>query len=629
MSAPSPFPPRPRLARWGLWTALAVFGGVSLSWGARQNQVDNIVVTESKDGATGSVVFESDHSLRYSVRESQVPPQIVVELKGSVVCEKRPLQQSNRKLIRKVEYTYRVSSSGGRPVRFLKSVTIQLARQAGFSVSQKDWILSLSLRAKEGAPAAPAPEAAAEAPQAPPAGQETEEYEVRTSLSDHPTVEEFIAVALGNHKPLDIARKELRLAQRKLFEAKRNFFPVVSGKGTQTRGTIQSDPNDPNTRADFTRRELGVEFGQPIFQSGKIFYAEKQAKAQRDVSELQVEKTIQEVTFETVKALYTYLMARESYRMRKELMDRVARIVTMTQKKQEVGITSQSEYLGVLSGANQMDYKMVSQEKDMELAKTKLLGILNVSSLPENVPIPIDEAALHMPKQDPALGSVLNYAMANRPDVRIAQLNALAKIYGRRIARADYLFKVDASAFVGKAGAAFRSEAIEMKDSYNLGVKGTLYFGGSSVNPNLSKEKTAPDLGSTSRTDTEAQSVTVGILDSLGASSNLMQARIDEEKAEEDVRKTKKDVTVEVEEAYFNLQKARIQIESAKRELDYRKKEAAISEAKDKLHQIEAPQYLSAIGGRTDAEISLKEAYTFYLTSRAALEKAIGGRIPD
>jgi outer membrane protein TolC len=613
---------------WGAGVVWAFFGAGSFGFCAAPDQIDNIIVTESKDGKSGSVTIESGKALKYTLRESEIPPQIVIEFKGKVICEKKPLQQSNRKLIRKIEYSYQVSPSADRPVRLLKSITVQLSRRVQASASQKDWILSLTLRQKEGAPVPVDTDLGVSSSAA--TGEARETYdEARTSLSDHPGVNEFIAVALSNHRPIEIARKELRLSKRKLFEARRNFFPVVSGKGTQTKGTIQSDPNDPNTRADFNRRELGVELGQPIFQSGKIYYSEKQARAQKDISEYQIEKMSQEIAFEAVKALYTYLMARESYLLRKALVARIAKVVDLTQRKEEVGVTSQSEYLGVLSGANQMEYKMVSQEKDAEIARTKLLGVLNLETLPEDIPIPINEEALRMPREEPKLENLMNYAMANRPDIRISQLNAQAKIYGKRIARADYLFKVDASAFVGKAGAAFRSEAIEMKDSYNLGLKGALYFGGSSVSPNLTKERTAPDLGSTSRTETEAQTVTVGVLDSLGASSNLMQARIDEEKAAEEVRKAKKDATVEIKEAYFNLQKAHIQIESAKRELDYRRKEAAIAETKDKLHQIEAPQYLSSIGGEVDAEISLKEAFTFYLTSRAALEKAIGGKIPE
>ena len=54
---------------------------------------------------------------------------------------------------------------------------------------------------------------------------------------------------------------------------------------------------------------------------------------------------------------------------------------------------------------------------------------------------------------------------------------------------------------------------------------------------------------------------------------------------------------------------------------------AAIAPAKDRLHQIEAPQMLQAMSGRAEAEVKLREAMAFHLVSIAALEKAIGAKL--
>lgn len=599
------------------------------------NKVENVVVNEAKDGNSAVIVIESNRSLIFKVSEVFNSPEIQVQLQEEVLSDKEPSQFIGGRLVKEVQYVYYAPLGGRKGAQLLKLISIRLAHRSAFSVSQKDWVLSITLNKIQSTQSNSVSSSKTSKFNSETLstgiqiyGDIIGEYEPpRMVLSFQPSLKEFVQVGLANHRPLEIAQKELDLAKKKLFESRRNFLPVISGRSTQTRGKTQSDPNDPSTISEFRRQEIGVEVGQPIFQSGRLYYSARQAKAQKEIAELQVNKISQDVTFEVLKNLFIFLQTKESLSLRKTLLEESEKILETTERKKEIGVASESEYLGVLSGANQIEYKTISQEKDLEIVRSRLLSGLNLELLPDNIPISIDENTLQLFHKDFELENLISMALSSRPELKIAYLNAKFKEYGKKISRADYLFKVDASGFLGQSGAAFKDETLTLKDSYNVGVKGVLYFGGSSLSPMVSRDKTAPDLGSNSRTETEAESLSVGLLDSLTARSNYFQAKIDEEKSKEELRKTKKDIILEVKDAFFNYQKAKIQIGSARKEVEYRKKEFAIAKAKDKLHQIEAPQYLQTMASLVESEVELKQAVSFYLTSIAFLEKATSSKL--
>jgi len=610
---------------------------------AARLQVENVVVTEEAGGSTAHVVIESSRKLNYNAEEIEEPPQIKVTFQDEIGCGKELPIKGGQKLVSGISYDCGDSNDAKKSGQFLRSLTVQLKEKCSFTVSQKDWIITITLNKSASAenPAAANPSSAF------PKSQISSSYKMyqqaglessflfeieppRMLLSPNPTLDEFVQVALANHKPLDIAQQELSLAKRKHFEARRSFFPALTAKGTHITGqtyTGVGDPNDPANRADFTRQEVGLEVGQPLFQSGRIYYGLRQAKAQKEIAELQIIKITEDVTGEVLKAAYAFIQQKESLSLRRALQIESGKIVELTKKKKEIGVASESEYLGVLSAGSQVDYSVASQEKDMEMARAHLAALLNLDTIPTDMPLTLMDLYARMPPMDLELEHLLPMALTNRPEIKMAVLTRQFREYSKRTARAENMLKIDLSGFVGKSGSAYQREELSMRDSYNIGLKGVWNFFGNNVTPMASQDKTAPDLGSTSRTETRSQSVTVGFLDGMEAGTNLRQADIDEEKSKDDLRKSRKDILLELREAFYNYQKARLQIESSRIEVDYRKKDAAIAQAKDRLHQIEAPQMLQAMSSYTEAESKLREAIAFYMSSIAALEKAIGTKL--
>jgi len=353
-----------------LMIAFALFAGGATRSHAATNQLDSVVITEAEDGNSAIIVIESGKPLDFEVQEISNPPGIQVRIKDKIACVDEFFTGSGKKLVKEVRY-----DCGGKSVPpRLEALTFVLSQRCAYKVSKRDWIVSFELSARAPEPVRknlpkmkrnePAADSMLFQPISGVYGAPGKPAPGQRELTQSPDTGEFVRVGLANHKPLDIARKELKLARDKLFESRRNFFPAVAARGTISEGATLSDPNDPSTRADFERRELGIELGQPIFQSGRLYYSGKQAKVQTELAELQISKISLEVTLEILKALYAFRLAEEALKIRNALMSGSEKIVQTTRRKKEIGVASESEYLGVLSASNQIEYKAISEEKD-------------------------------------------------------------------------------------------------------------------------------------------------------------------------------------------------------------------------------------------------------------------------
>src|SRR5687768_7981662 len=111
--------------------------------------------------------------------------------------------------------------------------------------------------------------------------------------------------------------------------------------------------------------------------------------------------------------------------------------------------------------------------------------------------------------------SIINWAKDHRPHVRIARLNAELALFNAKAANAEGKIKIDASGFYGRAGATFAEDEAdyELREAWNVGLRASRTFWGSTLRGNVSKENTAPDLGQSFLTKTTQKSVELGILD--------------------------------------------------------------------------------------------------------------------
>ena len=225
--------------------------------------------------------------------------------------------------------------------------------------------------------------------------------------------------------------------------------------------------------------------------------------------------------------------------------------------------------------------------------------------------------------------SIISWAQEHRPDVRIATLNAELSRYNMMAAKADRSFKLDASGFLGNAGAAFSDDpdGIQMRTAWNLGLRASKGFYGNTLRSSVSSEHTAPDLGQAFVTDTKQGSVEVGIWDAMPAVSNARQSELQWERAKAELVEASRKAEFEVRQTYYNLEKSARQLEAVREDLKYRQKDLEITREKVKLGLAELSQLMAADVANSQALITEQEALSAYNIALAEMDRVAGAEV--
>ncbi len=454
-------------------------------------------------------------------------------------------------------------------------------------------------------------------------------YEGAANIPKNPRINDFVQTAQANSRLMAVSRDEAELAKKRIVEAQRALLPSVTGRVAATRGKEKNPFPNENFEgfegASFRRDEYGVSVAQPIWQSGRLYGAYKQAKLNRQMALENVRKQAQDLTYEVKKAYYTLIKNQTTLRIRRELVAQGEAIKSMTKKKLDLHLTSKSELLNVSAQADQASYQMTSDEQDVSLSRLVLISLLNQS---DSVPDPVS-GALSFAKLSFNVESIIAWAQEHRPDVRIARLNSELARYNWKAARADNGLKLDFSGFYGRAGATFdeADSELRMEKAWNAGFKLSRSFWGNSVRANYSKESTAPDLGQVFITNTQQKSVEVGLLDGLPGLSNAKQAQLQYEKAQAELVEAGRKAEYEVRESYYNLEKAARQIAAVREDMLFRQKDLDISREKVKLGLAEFSQLMSAEISSTQAQVTEQDALAAYNIALSNIDRVVGAEV--
>lgn len=586
------------------------------------NEIESVSVQGV--GKFGKVIFQSVRPLKFR----EVPEKgmgLTLFMLEPVLCRRPAIERTFSESVSEIRYGYKggiapVSGEDARPLEFVRLVFKQ---PTATTLVQQEWVLAVELR--------PAPEGLLSSKpsdrSAPPVGGiGGAEGDTRMVLPKSPILKDFLIVGLANHMPLRVAEEEFRVANVRYLEAMRNLFPAVTWKYSESDGTLYEDPQVSTDDTKFRRKEMGLEFGIPLFHSGRNYFNFKSAVAQKTVAQENIRKVRGEITFEIVRAYYNLIRSQRAVKARKELNQRSEKVIELARKKKQLGLITQADYLGADSLFNQGYYRLLSDEKDLEIARLKMAGFLNIAdSLPELLNDPADAVdtqrlvELSVPPE-----SLIATAYEYRPELRVAEYTAMAQKYGYQAAWAQNLLRVDGTYYTGNAGAAFENDPLEIRNSWNAGIQASLYFGGNTVRGAVTDEHAVPDYSETTAQDVNGVTASASLFDSLKTAGDARQARASRDRASYERDQARRDVQVDVREAYYNIQKGKIQIRGARAELDYREKELDITRQKERMNMVEPRETLAAENSYGDAVANYEEALAFYQTSLAGLERAVG-----
>jgi outer membrane protein len=419
------------------------------------------------------------------------------------------------------------------------------------------------------------------------------------------TLAEAVRLALENNPTVQAAEAYARSVQEGIGEAKAARLPRVDFSEGFTRG------NNPVyvfggllTQRQFTADNFALGFLNtpppldifrtqfsavlPLYDAGQTGRRIKDARLSAQGANETHQRTRQEVIFNVVKAYTSELLARESLRVAEAAAQSAESDLARAQARQDQGLAVPSDLLSARVQLAQAQQDLLQAKSAVELAHA---GLNVAIGLPEEATTDVEPGLKEASFEAGQLAERQQRALSTRPDLLEADLGRQRAANGTRMARAEFLPKLNL----------FSSWEEDNQTFWARG--GNNWTAGVSLNFN--------------------------IFDGGANRARLAAARYRQRQAEAQLAQMTAAVKLQVREAYLNLSTAQQRVEVSRQ---------AQSEAAESLRIVQN-RYEAGLATITDllrvetmhtaAEKNYLNALFDYRLSYAALELATGELTPD
>ena len=252
------------------------------------------------------------------------------------------------------------------------------------------------------------------------------------------TLEECCDIAAANNKQGKLADFSIQKAQLQLKNMNSNFLPKLSAAG----GYLYADKDFgaelmPSVAAELNLNNTytgGVQIEQPLFLGGKLFAARKMAQTGLSIAGLNKEKTESDIRFETEKAYWNVVKAKELQKVSQQFLQTVDELYRTVENYYNTGMASQNELLKVKVKINEAKLSLKRSENSVRLAKMSLCHLMG---MPMNKDIDVINNLSDIKVLDTNIHSV-----ENRLEYKILSENIQLKNQEIKAVRSDFLPRV-------------------------------------------------------------------------------------------------------------------------------------------------------------------------------------------
>lgn len=238
------------------------------------------------------------------------------------------------------------------------------------------------------------------------------------------TLQESIELALSQNPSYLAAEERVQGAESKIREAMAGFFPSLSVSGLRTlKEKIMVlefpsfIPGEPPQRVelDFTRDyQASFSLSIPLFMGGQLKSGFKQAKYNHLSSEESRRQSEHMTVFNTKRAFYGYLLAKEFVRVAEDAVSVAEKHLKNVQTMYEVGMSSKFDLLRSEVQLANLKPQLIKAKNNVKVAELNLKTILGVDQERE---IEIKGQLIYSP-YEPDLEKALQRAVQNRPELQ-------------------------------------------------------------------------------------------------------------------------------------------------------------------------------------------------------------------
>ncbi|MBO5613385.1 MAG: TolC family protein [Prevotella sp.] len=308
-------------------------------------------------------------------------------------------------------------------------------------------------------------------------------------LSGHAKVwtwEECIAYAMKNNVTLQKAGLTRQTSEETLKASKAQLFPSLSfttnhnvaynpwkanGTSTVTGSQVMSSNKKTSYNGSYS---VGANW--TVWNGNRNHNTVRQNSILEEVAEQDSIVSARSIEEQIAKLYVQILYSKEAVKVNKESLE--AAKVNEERGKQmvEVGSMSKAECSQLSATRAQDEYNVVRAESNVRNYKRQLKALLQIID-DDDFDIAEGDATDEMAlKAIPALRSVYDVAVENRPEIKKAQLQVANAEMQQRIAKAQYLPSVSLNASVGSTNSSLNQNkwGEQMRSNFNMGAGVTL-----------------------------------------------------------------------------------------------------------------------------------------------------------
>ncbi len=410
------------------------------------------------------------------------------------------------------------------------------------------------------------------------------------------TVEKVRQRALEYNRQLLSAQKELERSKAEIISARSGALPQLSLDGRYTRNLTTREfffgdeviPISKNNEFD-----LSLSLTQPLYIGGKVGSALKIAKIYKEYSSEKVKEIEREIVYNAEAIFYGVILAESNLDVIKKANQQLSYNLEIAEKYFGQGMISEYELLRARVEKLNIDPQLISAESELNLSRKRLKSFLGLP-LEEEISLVsdlTDTATVSLP----ALDSLITRAIAERPELKQANLQKRGYEKAVRIARGNWLYP-------------------------NLYANATYQISGSSNDFTIREQEKSDSW-------TASLLLNIPIFDGARTIGEVRKAKVDYYQAMLAEQQLLDDIRLEVEQAYDNLIQAGKALEMQSETIAQAEEGRRIADLRYESGVGTQLEVLSAQTALTQSRTQFIQTVHMYRLAKAALKKATGYNI--
>ena len=253
------------------------------------------------------------------------------------------------------------------------------------------------------------------------------------------TLQESVDYALQNNIQVQQTKLDFETAEQNVVTAKGNFLPTLNGSASHSYNFGSFIGQDGSRIArDSRSNSFGLNTGVTLFNGFRNTATYQQAKLGLEQSELQLEILSNDISLNVVNAYLNILFNNESLKLAKEQIGFTQNQYDQIKALVDAGSRPRVALLDAESQLAADEQRIVTAQNSVDLSLLSLSQLLQLPSEGfniENIEIDLQDAVLVYNNS----GEILSYALANRPEIKNAELNIDNADLNIKIAKSAYL----------------------------------------------------------------------------------------------------------------------------------------------------------------------------------------------